>query len=255
MKRYILFAVAGILALSACSNIDDNQDTPRQMTFRAGFSSRLLTKATLNDHSVSFNADDDISILSANNTNEKFTTETGGASATFKGTATAGDPTYYAIYPFTYGLTLNSSTGVVSGIVIPNDQTDAASSACGWDQTAPIAYATTTGSDLAFHNACALLKITNNCGIASDIWILVNELGLTGVYDLNTATGALTVQEGLGGDRLDVSQVPNNKTIYLAIAPGTYTDFMVFSDYAIKTKASVTFQAGKIYDLGNMADW
>ena len=44
--------------------------------------------------------------------------------------------------------------------------------------------------------------------------------------------------------------------MYIAIAPGSYTNFKVRTadDYggADKTKASVTFEAGKIYDLGKV---
>ena len=85
-------AVAGMLALSSCSNDDnDVQNAPRQMTFTAGFGDEAQTRASLNGSTkeVSFDAGDEISILSANNTNTKFTTTAGGASATFTGTATA----------------------------------------------------------------------------------------------------------------------------------------------------------------------
>ena len=51
MKKYIFMAVAGMLALSSCSN-DDNEQTPqnapRQMTFTAGVGDGATTRATLN---------------------------------------------------------------------------------------------------------------------------------------------------------------------------------------------------------------
>ena len=68
MKKYIFMAVAGMLALSSCSNDDNDQTTqnaPRQMTFTAGFGDGATTRATLSDNSVSFNAGDGIGILSA----------------------------------------------------------------------------------------------------------------------------------------------------------------------------------------------
>ena len=108
MKKYIFMAVAGMLALSSCSNDDNDQTTqnaPRQMTFTAGFGDDGLTRASLSGNSVSFETGDDISILSANNTNTRFDTTEDGASATFTGTATA-DATYYAIYPYQDGLIL-----------------------------------------------------------------------------------------------------------------------------------------------------
>ena len=262
MKKYIFMAVAGMLALSSCSNDDNDQTTqnaPRQMTFTAGFGDGATTRAALDGSTkeVSFDANDKISILSAKNTNTQFTTSAGGASATFTGTATA-DSKFYAVYPYTDGLTLNPSTGIISGVTIPYIQSGAATSDCGWDPTAPIAYATTTGTSLQFHNACALLKITNDRGNAMSIEVSCDE-ALTGTFSLDTSNGALS---GINTRPLArVMQVPSGKTIYIAIAPGEKTDFMVVwmgmggSGYAFKDKASVTFEAGKIYNLGNTSEW
>ena len=260
MKKYIFMAVAGMLALSSCSNDDnDVQNAPRQMTFTAGFGDEAQTRASLNGSTkkVSFETGDDISILSANNTNTQFTTSAGGASAAFTGTATA-DSKFYAVYPYTDGLTLDPSTGIISGVTIPYIQTGAATSDCGWDPTAPIAYATTTGTSLEFHNACALLKINNDRGDAMHIQVSCDE-ALTGTFSLDTSSGALS---GINTRPLArVMNVPSDKTIYIAIAPGTKNYFTVIwmgmggSGYAFKDKASVTFEAGKIYNLGNTSDW
>ena len=68
MKKYIFMAVAGMLALSSCSNDDNDlteQNAPRQMTFTAGYNEGGETRATLNGSTkkVSFDANDKISIL------------------------------------------------------------------------------------------------------------------------------------------------------------------------------------------------
>ena len=263
MKKYIFMAVAGMLALSSCSNDDNDQtvqNAPRQMTFTAGFGAEAQTRAALDGSTkkVSFDANDKISILSANNTNTKFTTTAGGASATFTGTATA-DSKFYAVYPYTDDLTLDPSTGIISGVEIPTVQFLAASSTCGWDPRAPIAYATTTGTSLQFHNACALLKITNDRGDAMIIEVSCNE-ALTGTFSLNTSSGALSGTDGTNAF-VAVMQVPADKTIYIAIAPGEKNNFTVNWDdgnfnHATKEKNSaVTFEAGKIYDLGNTSEW
>ena len=264
MKKYIFMAVAGMLALSSCSNDDNDvqntQNAPRQMTFTAGFGDGATTRATLDGSTkkVSFVAHDDISILSAKNTNTRFTTEEGGASATFTGTATA-DSKFYAVYPYTDGLTLDPSTGIISGVTIPYIQSGAATSDCGWDPTAPIAYATTTGTSLQFHNACALLKITNDRGDAQVIEVSCHE-ALTGTFSLNTESGALSGSDGTA-PYAAVMQVPADQTIYIAIAPGEKTGFGVNwmgtdHSFASKMKHSpVTFEAGKIYNLGNTSDW
>lgn len=260
MKKYIFMAVVGMLALSSCSkddeqNIENAQKAPQQMTFTAGFGDGATTRATLNaNKSVTFDNPDYISIFSANNNNVKFTTTTGGAEATFSGEAVAGDGTYYAVYPYKAGLTRSGTT--ISGIVIPNDQSAAASSACGWDPAAPIAYATTTGSSLQFSNACALLKITNNAkDNASTISVNASE-GMSGNYDLDTSNGSLSVS-GSTSNFVNVNSVPLGKTFYIAIKPGTYTSFKAQCQDVWKRgkKSSVTFEAGKIYDLGNVNDW
>lgn len=261
MKKYIFMAVAGMLALSSCSNDDNDQTTenaPRQMTFTAGFGDGATTRATLSGKSVTFDAPDYISIFSANNSNVQFTTTAGGASATFSGMATAGDPTYYAVYPYKDSYTFSGD--VISGIVIPSNQSNAVD---GWDKEAPIAYATTTGSSLTFHNACALLKIVNDWEDDVDISVKafpMDEIALTGTFNLDTNTGALTAT--MGNYEVLADDVPKGKTIYLAVAPFTTTGrFMAQgidnSDNTHRKMKNdgVTLEAGKIYDLGKVSEW
>lgn len=270
MKKYIFMAVAGMLALSSCSNDDNDiqnpQDAPRQMTFTAGYSDGATTRATLSGKSVSFDGGDKISILSAKNTNTQFTTPAGGASADFSGTAT-DDSKFYAVYPYTEGLTLSGD--VISGVVIPtsqwNNNWNSEDDFSGWDPKAPIAYATTTGSSLTFHNACAILKVTfPEAGTYGRFTISANE-PLAGTFSLDTSTGTLTPTSGSTtvtvGNPSDIwSGICTDgcsKTVYVAIAPGTYTGFNLHiynedDDEKSKTKStSVTFVAGKIYDLGS----
>ena len=270
MKKYIFMAVAGMLALSSCSNDDNDiqeaKNAPRQMTFTAGFGDGGQTRATLSGKSVSFDGGDKISILSAKNTNTAFTTSAGGASATFSGTAT-DDSKFYAVYPYTAGLTLSGD--VISGIVIPTSQWNSGwnsmSNYSGWDPKAPIAYATTTGSSLTFHNACAILKVTfPKAKTFGRFTISANE-PLAGTFSLDASTGTLTPTSGSTtvtvGDPSDIYNGictdGSSKTVYVAIAPGTYTGFNLHiynedDDEKTKTKGgSVTFEAGKIYDLGS----
>lgn len=264
MKKYIFMAVAGMLALSSCSNddneIQDVKNAPRTMTFTAGYSDGEQTRATLNaDKTVSFDAGDEISIFSANNNNVKFTTTAGGATASFTGTATEGDPTYFALYPYQEELTLDGTT--IKNVYIPMVQKVTTHA---WDPKAAIAYATTTGTSLTFHNACALLKVTNDS--EDDIEILIADdasVGqLSGTFDLDTSTGALTVQTDQGSTAVIVQHVPNNTTIYIAIAPGTveklYANWYNTGtiNYGEKKKSTpVTFEAGKIYNLGKTSEW
>jgi hypothetical protein len=271
MKKYMFMAVAGMLALSSCSNddndIQDVQNAPRQMTFTAGYNDGATTRASLDGSTkkVSFDANDKISILSAKKTNTQFTTTAGGASATFSGTAT-DDSKFYAVYPYTSGLTLSGD--VISGIVIPTSQWNSGWNSegnySGWDPKAPIAYATTTGSSLTFHNACAILKVTiTGYGTYAIFTISANE-PLAGTFSLDTSTGTLTPTSGSTtvsvGNDFDgncFNTDGGNKTAYIAIAPGTYTNFRLHlynedsEDKQITKSVSVTFEAGKIYDLGS----
>ena len=210
-----------------------------------------------------FAANDGISILSDKNTNTKFTTSAGGASATFSGTAT-DDSKFYAVYPYTDGLTLSGD--VITGVVIPSDQWNDkwgnnTSDESSWDPKAPIAYATTEGSSLQFHNLCAILIINPYWG--GDGWITISaDQNLAGTFSLDTSTGTLTAIAGsksvtIGSSSDDMKHVMGmGEYMYIAIAPGSYTNFMVRTDEdyggAEKTKASVTFEAGKIYDLGKV---
>jgi hypothetical protein len=213
-----------------------------------------------------FAANDSISLLSANNANTKFTTTAGGASATFSGTA-ADDSKFYAVYPYTAGLTL--SDDVISGVVIPTSQWNSGWNSeddfSGWDPKAPIAYATTTGSSLTFHNACAILKVTfPKAGTYGRFTISANE-PLAGTFSLDTSTGTLTPTSGSTtvtvGDPSDIYSGIctdfSGKTVYVAIAPGTYTGFNLHiyneddDEKSITKSTSVTFEAGKIYDLGS----
>ena len=277
MKKYIFMAVAGMLALSSCSN-DDNDMTqeknaPRQMTFTASYGDGVQTRATLDPTTlgaekkkVNFDAGDEISILSANNTNKEFTTEAGGASASFSGEA-VNDTKFYAVYPYTAGLTLSGD--VISGIVIPTSQWNnqfgkGYAGKSSWDPKAPIAYATTIGSSLTFHNACAILKVTiTGSGTWAIFTISANE-PLAGTFSLDTSTGTLTPTSGsttvaVGTDFYPTKCFDSNgdKTAYIAIAPGTYTNFKLHlyndnsEDKPITKSGSVTFVAGKIYDLGS----
>ena len=199
-------------------------------------------------------------------TNTQFTTSAGGASATFTGTAT-DDSKFYAVYPYTAGLTLSGD--IISGIVIPTSQWNSGwkstSNYSGWDPKSPIAYATTTGSSLTFHNACAILKVTiTGYGTYAIFTISANE-PLAGTFSLDTSTGTLTPTSGsttvtVGTDSYDssgISTYSSGKTVYVAIAPGTYTGFNLHiynewnDDNSITKSGSVTFEAGKIYDLGS----
>jgi len=282
MKKYFFMAVAGMLALSSCSNDNDeivNENTPHKMTFMAGYSDGADTRATMNfngDKKVSFDANDQISILSTKNANVPFTTSAGGASAEFTGTA-SNDSKFYAVYPYTADLTLDGTT--IKGVTIPTTQTNSNWNDIAWDEDynwdpkAPIALAVAEpGNALQFKNLCAILKVKVKDIMhgAFKVKVSANE-SLAGTFDLNTETYALTVTSGSTSVSAEAPydymqgyiQIKEPRNIYIAIAPGTYTNFKVvvdiFDGYAdenpTKTKSgSVTFEKGKVYDLGTFSE-
>lgn len=262
MKKYIFMAVEGMLALSSCSNDDNEQTTqnaPRQMTFTAGFGDDGLTRASLSGKSVSFDTNDAFSVLSENNTTAVEFTATDGTN--FSGTAEDASR-FYAVYPHKTSYTFNSSLGVISGISIPTDQSNAASSTCGWDPAAPIAYATTTGTSFTFHNLCALLKVTNDKDHEVAIYIIDDEdkAYMAGYFNYIIALGELTTESDYNHPFVTVHGVPAGKTVYLAIAPCTVGHLVARwlgnTNNGQKGKNTpVTFRAGKIYDLGNVSAW
>lgn len=267
MKKYIFMAVAGLLALSSCSNDDNDElivnNTPRQMTFTAGYSSDAAqTRATLDGTKVKFDGGDAISILSTHTGNAEFTTSLGAnidAYAQFTGMAVYGDENYYAVYPYTSGLSLSDAT--INGIVIPANQWNAnwASGNSGWDKDAPVAWAKAESNKLDLHNLCAILKITISGGWYGKVTISANE-PLAGTFNLDTSSSTLTGGASstvtVGDD--DTNKVyANGNTLYIAIAPGEYNNFTVRADQTTdgsahqeKTKTKFTFVKGKIYDLG-----
>lgn len=269
MKKYYIMAVAGLLALSSCSKDSDVMEInegPHPMTFMANYGDGADTRATLgSDYKVSWVADDAISILSAKNANALFKASTAGLSSAFTGTAT-DDTKFYAIYPFTSGLTLDGTT--IKGVVIPTEQvspewkSSATEATSGWDPKAPVALAVAdAGQNLKFTNLCAILKATiKTSAVYYSVKVSAQE-NLAGTFDLNTETGALSatagstsISTGVGSNI--ISSV--DRVIYLAIAPGTYSTFeCAISIVAGSTslanswkKETITFEKGKIYDLG-----
>ena len=82
---------------------------------------------------------------------------------------------------------------------------------------------------------------------------------LTGTFSLDTSSGAL-LSDPSAKRNAKVENVLSGKTIYIAIAPGTKNGFMAvwYDGESVKMKdkmSAVTFEAGKIYDLGNTSAW
>lgn len=273
MKKYLFMAVAGMLALSSCSNDSDElviNETPHKMTFTAGYADGDVTRAAIHaDKSVTWEADDNISILSAKNANAKFTTSAGGATADFTGEA-VDDSKFYAVYPYgSYTLDGTTIKGIQIGCQQKNDDLFRvldANEKWGWDKNSAIAVAEAgPGEALSFKNICAVLKVRIDPS-KSPMSMLTNGTvkvqateNMCGTFDYDTTTGTISnISDGNNYVQVTTILGLAARNVYISIIPGTYSNFKltVSEDMCTpitKTKSSVTFEAGKVYDLGSHA--
>ena len=271
MKKYLFLAVAGMLALSSCSNDSDElviNEIPQEMTFTAGYPDGEATRAAISGTSVTWESGDKIKVFSTkNSTGAVFTTSNTGATATFTGTAVA-DSKFYAVYPLG-GSSLDGTT--IKGLRIDRNQlnddawkSEEYDDTSGLDKWGTFAVAVAdAGEALQFKSICAILKVKLIPGRwgCSNTTVKVQAVeDMADMFDYNTATGTITCDNnGVDYNYVQTKQVNvegGSRTLYLKILPGTYTNFKLLvtgnSDtFADKTKASATFEAGKVYDLGS----
>lgn len=271
MKKYLFMAVAGMLALSSCSNDSDElviNEIPQEMTFTAGYPDGEATRAAISGTSVTWESSDRIKVFSTkNSTGALFTTSNTGATATFTGTAVA-DEKFYAVYPLG-GTSLDGTT--IKGLRIERNQfnQDAWQSrdpedTSGLDQSGTFAVAVAdAGEALQFKSICAILKVKLIPGRwgCSNTTVKVQAVeDMADKFDYNTEDGTITCDNnGVDYNYVQAQRVNvegGSRTLYLKILPGTYTNFKLLvtgnrDTFADKTKASVTFAAGKVYDLGS----
>lgn len=272
MKKYLFMAVAGMLALSSCSNDSDElviNDTPHEMTFTAGYGD--ATRAAISGTSVTWESGDKIKVFSTkNNTGKNFSLSTGAGSnsATFTGEA-VDDSKFYAVYPSMYGNSLDGTT--IKGLRIDRRQyntaawqSSGAEATSGLETYSTFAVAVAdAGQPLQFTSICAILKVKLTPGTTGSREVTVKvqaDEDMADIFDYDTATGAITRQNNgvdynyVQAERVNVQK--GSRTLYLKILPGTYTNFNLSvtgrrDSFADKTKASATFEAGKVYDLGS----
>lgn len=88
------------------------------------------------------------------------------------------------------------------------------------------------------------------------IWVTNGKM--TGPFNLDTSNGSLEPQTG-SQYYVSAYNVPKGKTIYLAIAAGTfeyfYANCQIYNNYQRNKMSVVTFEAGKIYDMGKTSEW
>ena len=152
----ILAIVATALSCAKEASIQEPAEKTKNVNLvEMTFTVSPETKAVLKDDlSVEFAAGDKISIF-ANGTNYEFTTDEGGASAVFTGTAEEAG-TYYALYPYTASATIDG--GTIQNVSIG---TGSAGTGTGtFNSQRAIAVAISTSTSLTFKQVTTLLKVT-----------------------------------------------------------------------------------------------
>lgn len=271
MKKYLFMAVAGMLALSSCSNDSDElvvKDAPQTMTFTAGYVDGDATRAAISGTSVTWESGDRIRVFSTkNSTGADFNLSEGAStnSATFTGEA-VNDSKFYAVYP-ERGYSLEGTTIKDLNIIpVQNNPawgSDDSEATSGLDISSAFAVAVANaGEALQFECICAILKVTLNPGSMgcdeTTVQVSANE-DLADQFDYDTATGTIT-RKTTGNYNSVQTMYPvrvkeGTRTLYLIVLPGNYNNFRLLVEgnettFANKTKDNVTFVPGHVYDLG-----
>ena len=239
-------SIAMLMAMASCSSSDDAVEEIKEesklvpMTFTATQESNVGTRAELNNsNGVDWQTSDNISVFDGQD-NWEFTLTGDATEGKFSGTASSEATSFTAVYPYTDGAQLES-TGSVSGITLPAEQTATAGS---FDPKAALMMAVSTAENknkLDFKNVVSLVKVTTEFA-CKKIVLSANE-NIAG-------TGTLTYNNGEPSIALDQDQ---SKTItlkpatdggeiaagtyYIAICPQTLTGFSISFINSADTKA------------------
>lgn len=259
------------LLLAACGNeeiLENNENgtvgggNKVPMTFTAG-TVQTRTSLAEDGYAVNWTAKDTIAIWDGTVTNPFITEET-GTIAKFTGEVTEGSTTYTAFYPYTKNETLQFGDGTIT-FTLPAEQKAVAGSFDD-DLNPSWARATDGSNELTFQNLCALAKFTVGSGALEGITSLTlsgNAAGdaLAGSLTYTLADGTLkAAEEGASRSVTLTGTFESGRTYYFVVAPGTLATGITLrytgSDektYVKTTSKEVTFTAGMIADLGNVA--
>lgn len=217
MKKYFI-ALAGLAAAAmvSCTKEVATVETAGNLSFSASLEiPGEGVKAALSGTDVSFAAGDAVSVFDGTS-NNKFTTEAGGATANFSGTA-ADAAQYLVLSPYSEDATLTSAS--VVRITIPEVQT---ATPGGVDPKALVSAGIYTGSGtVTLYNAVGLVKIVVPAGLTvKNIQIgggKAATIGICGTFDFNANTQTLAP---VGTMKTVITLVPAEGED--TIAPGTY---------------------------------
>ena len=262
----ILSLAAAVLTLAACGNeefIENNPGNeaakPVPMTFTAdGPQTRTQLAA---GNKVYWTEYDEIALWDGSEAYQKLMVDAesiDGSRATFSGPAIPGAD-YTAFYPLVAVESMDATSVTFN---LPAEQTAVAGTFA--NQLAPsLAKATGGSTNLVFENLCALVKFTVPADMAGEgIFILVGgnaTEALAGTLTCNTADGTLTATEPATRITLK-GDFESGQAYYFVVAPGLLANgfSLLYDDgkgklYRKATGNSVTLQAGRILNLGELA--
>ena len=221
LKKFVFIAAIAAIAASCSKEIektvvnnDENDVNPASVVFTAG----IDTKAAISGSAIVWEDTDQLTLWNGTQTATYSTTDS-GASATFT-TSDSFDAaaSYTAIYPAD-GSAVFSAGSVTTTLPAVQSATDG-----NFDPAAHIAVATTTTTDLAFHNAVAYLKFSVPTGMDDLVSVTFagnNSENVAGACSVNTGSYALTAT---GSTTAKLSGTfDEGHTYYLAIAPQNFS--------------------------------
>lgn len=270
-KNIIHFAAAGIMAVSAiaCSKELGNGTAENQtiatepIILQASSQTKThIQSIAEGEATIYWNDGDAISLISETlGGNQKLTTTSEAASATFTGDVIVGTTSFVAVYPYTSGASYSS--GTITGFSIPTTQTATAGSFANGAALAMAKGTKTPGVEevdgLEFKNLCSVISFNLPSNInASNIKVTAKSgAGIAGAVTIDSSTPSVS---GASSSSIDLSGTfVGGNTYYVTIAPGIYNSGFNFvittsssNNYTLETTKDVTAVAGKIYPLGNL---
>lgn len=274
MRRYFMpFFVLGTLLLSSCSkdempfedeipaDTDSSLNAGKvKMEFKAGIDAVSRTVLTTGN-AVEWEADDAISLFDPDS-NNKFTTSTGGQSVTFTGSAKDNQDIYYALYPYDGKATISDN---VITTTLPAEQTARAGSFA--KMLNPSVAKSGSDKTLEFKNTCAVVKFTLRYTGSNNIKKVMfrgnNGEPLAGPIQIDASADipVATVQTDFAGTEVTLNGVfTSGETYYFVTAPAELSSGLTITFYdnsgneweKVGQKAT-TLTASRILNLGEVA--
>ena len=261
--RYFAFAAAILAAACAKEEPAPEQHSVKEITFTADNGGNY-TKTQLveneNGAAVEWCGGDKISVFDGASANREFTTENGGATATFSGKATevAEGGYWYAVYPYAAA---NSISGTTITTTLPDVQ-EVASNAVADGVNVTAAKSATTA--FSFKNLCGLIRVEVPADFAELKSITINsDKAIAGEFTVD-CSGEAPVFGAAGAEAVkSVTLSKKDGSVltagnwYVAAFPGTHNISIVLTDNSGKKvilggNVNVTVKASKIAGVGEV---